>query len=146
MILSDPVRIYPMTNGRILTAAADAVRLPDHIMKQFADLAEFGRRIASEVATARADRRRAFKAAIGLLKRRHQAMTDGLGSSDIERIASEVANTLAAEAERTGPNDRRQYCQRTKPIAQHLGALVMAAHAPPAFSAHKTTTRRVLML
>lgn len=139
MTLCDPVRVYAMRNGRVLTDAADAVRLPDHIMQGFADLAAMGRRIAAEVATARAERRQAFRAALGLLKRRQREITNGLPPLDLDQITTEVAaglHSTPAAATWFRPPDR------SRPLTLDLDALVMAAHAPPAFHVSTTSPQR----
>jgi hypothetical protein len=141
-MITDPVRIYPMVNGQVLTAAADAVRLPDSVMRQFDELAKIGRRIAAEVATARAQRREAFRTALSLLKRRRQVLADGLSALEVEQITTEVRTILADRTRQIGQGD----CERSKPVSQRLDALTVAAHAPPVRPASQTSPQGVLML
>lgn len=141
-MITDPVRVYPMVNGQVLTAAADAVRLPDSVMRQFDELAKIGRRIAAEVATARAQRREAFRTAVSLLKRRRQVLADGLSASEVGQITTEVRTILADRTRQISQGDPKRF----DPVSQRLDALTVAAHAPPSRHGFKTPTKRVLML
>jgi len=144
MILVEVPKIYGMTNAQV--TISQTVKMPDHIMQKFADLAAYGRQIAAEVATARAQRRTAFKVALGLLKQRHQAMTDGLGSLDLDQISAEVAHRVDTMTDHPGTTHDRRFCQRSTPTTHRVTALVTAAHAPPTRITPETYQRRVLML
>jgi hypothetical protein len=125
---------------------AQSLKMPDHIMQGVANLAAYGRRIAAEVATARAQRRTAFKIAVGLLKQRHQAMTDGLDSVDLDQISAEVAHRVDTITGNREATHHRRFCQRSTPTTHRVTALVTAAHAPPTRITPETYQRRVLML
>jgi hypothetical protein len=146
MNLTDPVRIYPMVNRRVLTDPADAFRFPNSVMRQIDQLAEFGRRLAAEVATARAQRREAFRTALSVLKRRHQAMTDALSAAEVEQITAEVITALSDRAAQIAQSGRKRCRTLSEPATHRLDALAIAAHAPPVRPASKTSTQRVLML
>ncbi len=144
MMFVEVPQIHGITKAQ--ETITQAVKMPDHIMQGFADLAAYGRRIASEVATARAQRRTAFKVAVGLLKQRHQTMTDGLDSVDLDQISAEVAHRVDTITGTPGATHDRRFCQRSTPTTHRVTALVTAAHAPPTRIASETYQRRVLML